>query len=46
MTSHQLIGITGAAANLPAQVLSTAQVQARATGGADRGSGELASDPR
>ncbi len=34
MTSHQLIGITGAAAFLPAQVLSSAQVQERVTGGA------------
>lgn len=34
MTSHQLIGITDAAAFLPAQVLSSAQVQERVTGGA------------
>lgn len=35
MTSHQLIGITGAAAYLPAQVLSSEQVQERVTGGTD-----------
>jgi acyl-CoA:acyl-CoA alkyltransferase len=33
MTSQQLIGITGAAAFLPAQVLSSAQVQDRVTSG-------------
>jgi 3-oxoacyl-[acyl-carrier-protein] synthase III len=35
MTSQQLIGITGAAAFLPAQVLSSAQVQDRVADGGD-----------